>query len=78
MAARKYPFALPHKVSPGEGAAISVGLNLKQVHDALTHLNPALVTKLQQCSLFNHPTFTKADLDSIPDDLWAQLAPHLG
>ena len=78
MAARQYPFALPHQTTAAEGAAISIGLNMREVHDALPHLKPDLVAKLQRCSLFHRETFTKADLDSIPDALWARLAPHLG
>ncbi|MCJ2085488.1 hypothetical protein MKK88_05700 [Methylobacterium sp. E-005] len=76
--ARQYPFPLPHKISPAEGATISMALNMKAVHDALPRLPAALVAKLQTCSLFTHPTFTKAELDSVPDDLWLKLAPHLG
>jgi len=76
--ARKYPFSLPHKISAGEGATISMALNMKPVHDALPRLKPELVAKLQACSFFNHPTFTKDELDSIPADLWDKLAPHLG
>lgn len=76
--ARQYPFPLPYTVTAGQGALISMALNSKQVHDALPRLKPELVTKLRACSLWHHETFTKADLDSIPDALWAQLAPHLG
>lgn len=76
--ARQYPFALPYTVTALQGAAISVGLNSKEVHDALPRLKPALVSKLRACSLFHHETFTKAELDSIPADLWDRLAPHLG
>lgn len=76
--ARKYPWALPHTISAGEGLAISYGLNLPQVHAALPRLKPDLVAKLQRCSFWHHEAFSKAELDSVPDDLWAALAPHLG
>lgn len=76
--ARQYPFPTPYTVSAAQGALISMALNTKQVHDALPRLDPALVAKLRECSFFHHPTFTKAELDGIPADLWAALAPHLG
>lgn len=76
--ARQYPFQLPHTITATEGVAISMGLNMPQVHAALPRLKPELVAKLQRCSLFHHETFTKAELDSIPEDLWVKLAPHLG
>lgn len=75
---RTYPFATPYTVSAAQGALISMALNTKHVHDALPRLDPALVAKLRECSFFHHPTFTKAELDSIPLDLWQQLKPHLG
>ena len=76
--ARQYPFSLPHTTSAKEGFAISMGLNMPQVHDALPQLKPDLVAKLQRCSFWHSETFTKADLDGIPDSLWTKLAPHLG
>lgn len=76
--ARKYPFALPYTVTASQGALISLAMNTKQVHDALPRLKPEVVAKLRACSFFHHETFTKDDLDSIPADLWAQLATHLG
>jgi hypothetical protein len=51
---------------------------MPQVHTALSRLKPDLVAKLQRCSFMHHETFTRAELDSIPEDLWQALAPHLG
>ena len=76
--ARKYPFPVPYKITAGQGALISMAINTKPVHDALPRLRQDVVAKLQACSFFNHPTFTKDELDSIPADLWRQLEPHLG
>lgn len=76
--ARRYPFALPYTTSAKDGLAISMGLNLPQVHAALPRLKPDLVAKLQRCSVFHRETFTKAELDNIPQDLWDAIAPHIG
>jgi hypothetical protein len=76
--ARKYSIPIPYTTSGKDGLAISMGLNMPEVHAALSRLRPDLVAKLQRCSFFHHETFTKAELDSVPDDLWSQLAPHLG
>ena len=76
--ARKYPFALPYTTTAKDGLAISYGLNLPAVHAALPRLKPKLVAKLQRCSVFHSETFSKAELDGIPDDLWARIAPHIG
>jgi hypothetical protein len=76
--ARKYSIPLPYTTSAKDGLAISMGLNLPEVHAALARLKPDLVEKLRRCSFFHHETFTKAELDSVPDDLWSRLAPHLG
>jgi hypothetical protein len=76
--ARKYSIPVPYTTSAKDGIAISMGLNLPQVHDALGRLKPEVVAKLRACSFWHHETFTKAELDSVPDDLWKALEPHLG
>jgi hypothetical protein len=76
--ARKYSIPIPYTTSGKDGLAISMGLNLPEVHAALSRLKPDLVEKLRRCSFFHHETFTKAELDSVPDDLWNRLAQHLG
>jgi hypothetical protein len=76
--ARKYAIALPYRTSFWDSAKIRIGLGLPEVQAALKRLPAPLVAKLQSVSPANPVTFTKADFDSIPDDLWRALAPHLG
>lgn len=76
--ARKYAIKFPYEVSGVLGAGVSMALNSKEVHDALPRLKPAVVTKLRACSFWHTVSFTKADFDSLPDDLWAQIAPYIG
>lgn len=76
--ARQYKIPVPYTTSGKDGLAISMGLNMPQVHAALSRIKPEIVAKLQRCSLFHHETFSRAELDSVPDDLWKQLEPHLG
>lgn len=76
--ARQYKIPVPYTTSGKDGIAISMGLNMPEVHAALKRIDPAIVAKLQRCSLFHHETFSKAELDSVPDDLWSKLASHLG
>ena len=76
--ARHYTIPLPYTTTAKDGLAISAGLDMPEAHSALARLKPALVEKLKRCGVFHHETFTKAELDSVPDDLWAALAPHLG
>jgi len=76
--ARKYQIALPYRTSFWDSAKIRIGLGRPEVQAALKRLPPALVAKLQSVSPAHPVEFSKADFDGIPDDLWAQLAPHLG
>ena len=76
--ARKYTIPIPYTTSGKDGLAISMGLNLPEVHAALARLKPETVAKLQRCTFWHHETFTRAELDGVPDDLWEKLAPHLG
>lgn len=76
--ARQYTIPLPYRTSFWDSAKIRLGLGMPEVQSALKRLKPALVAKLQSVSPSNPVTFTRADFDSIPDDLWAKLAPHLG
>lgn len=76
--ARRYTIPVPYTTTGRDGLAISMGLNLPEAHSALARLKPEVVAKLQRCSLWHSETFTKAELDSVPDDLWNRLAPHLG
>lgn len=76
--ARHYTITLPYTTTGKDGLAISMGLNLPEVHAALSRLKPEIVAKLHRCSFWHSETFTKAELDTIPGDLWDRLAPHLG
>jgi hypothetical protein len=76
--ARHYAIALPYRTSFWDSAKIRIGLGLPEVQSALKRLPPALVAKLQSVSPAHPVEFSKADFDSIPDDLWAKLAPRLG
>jgi hypothetical protein len=76
--ARKYTIALPYRTSFWDSAKIRIGLGLPEVQAALKRLPPALVAKLQSVSPSHPVEFSKADFDSIPEDLWAKLAPRLG
>jgi len=76
--ARHYDIKLPYRTSFWDSAKIRIGLGRPEVQAALKRLPPALVAKLQSVSPAHSTEFTKADFDSIPDELWAQLAPHLG
>lgn len=78
MARRLYLIPVPYTTTARDGLAISMGLNLPSVHDALPRLRPEIVAKLQRCSFFHSETFGKDELDSIPDDLWAVVSPYLG
>lgn len=76
--ARQYTIALPYRTSFWDSAKIRIGLGRPEVQAALKRLPASLVAKLQSVSPAHPVTFTKADFDSIPDDLWNALAPHLG
>lgn len=76
--ARKYAISFPFVVTGLKGSLVSAALNSKEVHDALPRLKPKLVAKLRACSFFHEESFSKADFDGIPEDLWVKLAPHLG
>lgn len=75
--ARKYTIQFPYEVSGLKGSMVSAALNSKEVHDALPRLKPALVKKLRACSFFHEESFSKADFDGIPEDLWAKLSKYL-
>ncbi|MCJ2084571.1 hypothetical protein MKK88_00990 [Methylobacterium sp. E-005] len=76
--ARTYSLPLPYTTTSSDGLKIEVALGMPEVQAALPRLKPALVEKLKRVGVMHHETFTKAELDSIPSDLWSQLAPHLG
>ncbi len=78
MAKRTYTLKLPYTTGFWDSAKIRLGLGMPEVQAALKDLSPGLVAKLKSVGPTNPVTFTKADLDSIPDNLWAKLAPHLG
>ena len=78
MTPRHYPFVLPHPVTGIAGASIAYAVgNMPEVQAALARLPAPLVAKVHQCGFWSVVIFSKADLDLIPDDLWAKLAPHL-
>lgn len=76
--ARKYSIPVPYTTSAKDGLAIMAGLEMPEVQAALSRIKPDLVAKLKRVGVFHHETFTKAELDSVPADLWDRLAPHLG
>lgn len=78
MAKRQYSIAVPYTTSFSDGMKIEMALGMPEVQAALPRLKPALVEKLKRVGPMHHETFTKAELDSVPDDLWAKLSSHLG
>lgn len=78
MSKRTYTIPVPYKTSGADGAKISFALGLPAVQADLKRLDPALVEKLKRVGFWHSETFTKAELDSVPQDLWDKLAPHLG
>ncbi|MGU3286429.1 hypothetical protein [Methylobacterium mesophilicum] len=76
--ARRYDIPVPYTTSAGDGMKIGMALGMLEVQSALKRIRPDVVEKLKRVGVWHHETFTKAELDSIPDDLWSKLAPHLG
>lgn len=78
MAKRTYTIPVPYTTSSSDGMKIGVALDMPEVQHALTRIDPTIVAKLKRVGIMHHETFSKAELDSIPEDLWQRLAPHLG
>jgi hypothetical protein len=78
MPKRQYTIPVPYTTTFSDGVKIEMALGMPEVQAALPRLKPALVEKLKRVGPMSHETFTKAELDSIPADLWDRLAPHLG
>lgn len=78
MAKRQYSIAVPYTTSSADGAKIEMALGMPEVQAALPRIKPTIVEKLKRVGVFHHETFSRAELDSIPADLWDRLAPHLG
>lgn len=78
MPHRTYHITFPFKPSFTQALAIEAGVRKPEFQPTLAKLKPALVSKLHAVTPFDPQQFTKADFDSLPDDLWAKLAPHLG
>ncbi|KAA0117907.1 hypothetical protein CIW48_27290 [Methylobacterium sp. P1-11] len=76
--ARRYAIPVPYTTSFSDGMKIEMALGMPEVQTALKRLRPALVEKLKRVGPMHHETFSKAELDSIPADLWDRLASHLG
>ena len=76
--ARKYSIPVPYRTTASDGVKIGLALSLPEVQAALKRIRPDVVAKLQRVGVFDHETFSQAELDSIPGDLWDRLAPHLG
>ena len=76
--ARQYKIQVPYTTTGSDGLKIGVALGMSEVQSALKRVDPAIVEKLKRVGVFHHETFSKAELDSIPSDLWDRLAPHLG
>lgn len=75
MSVRTYDFALPHTIP---GMYVSIGIGQLQSAGHWDELPGALRTKLQDGSgLFSSVVITKDDCDSIPDDLWKDIAAKL-
>jgi hypothetical protein len=78
MAKRQYAIPVPYTTSAADGAKIEMALGMPEVQAALPRIRPEIVEKLKRVGVFHHETFSRAELDSIPGDLWSKLAPHLG
>jgi|UPI0004661427 hypothetical protein len=78
MAKRQYAIPVPYTTSAADGMKIGIALDMPEVQAALPRIRPAIVEKLRRVGVFHHETFSREELDSIPADLWNQLAPHLG
>lgn len=76
--ARKYSIPVPYTTNAGDGVKIGMALGMPEVQSALKRIRPDVVEKLKRVGVWHHETFTKAELDTIPADLWEKLAPHLG
>ena len=76
--ARQYKIEVPYTTTGSDGLKIGVALSMPEVQAALKRVDPAVVAKLKRVGVFHHETFSKAELDGVPDDLWLKLAPHLG
>lgn len=82
MAKRKYAFQLPYEISGvyAVGLAHELANPRPEVSAALNkihRLNPALGAKLDEAGFWHPIEITQADLDSLPDDVWAPVATRL-
>lgn len=78
MASRTYAIPLPYTTTSSDGLKIEAALAMNGADAVLARLKPPLVAKLKRVGIMHHETFSKAELDSIPADLWDRLAQHLG
>lgn len=78
MTHRKYSIPLPYETSAKDALAIEAGLGRPEIQAAMKRLPAALQAKIESVGIFHPVQFTEADFNQIPDDLWRQLAPHLG
>ena len=77
MANRVYQFQLPYQIS---GIQDSVGIGDLQDAGLWDNVPPAVQTKLNDGAgwFSGGCEVTKADLDELPDDVWAFIATKLG
>lgn len=76
--ARHYAISVPYTTTASDGLKIEAALGMPEVQAALKRIDPAVVAKLKRVGIMHHETFSRAELDSIPTDLWNRLASHLG
>lgn len=74
--ARVYNFPLPARLT---GYAVSVGINDLKMSNLWDQVPAPAQIKLQNAasSANNITIFTKADIDSLPDNIWNYLAQKL-
>jgi hypothetical protein len=73
MPKRQYPFAVPVRLSGVQ----TVGAKAQYGH-LIARLPPRLQQKVNDAGLFSPLVITKADLDSLPDPLYRELAQAAG
>jgi hypothetical protein len=83
MTKRKYGFALPYVVSGlhATGLAMEIRGDRQDVVSAMAKIqgiNPTLYAKLMSAGMWHSIEITQADLDSLPDAVWAPVADRLG
>lgn len=73
MPKRNYPFALPHTLS-----GMETGFGKQQYAALIERLPPRLKAKVEASGFTVPLTITKADLDSLPEPLYRELAAAVG